>query len=113
LLKGVAVHDRLTFDLAEAAACIGGVSERWLAAQLRAGAIPGRKVGRKWRMTAGDIDACLEIFKIGPECSTPQQPQHVEGNACEGSRRRTQRDPRAAKNIGQRGREAGQFLLFD
>jgi hypothetical protein len=58
--------DSLTFDLAEAAERIGGVSEKWLAAQLRSRKIPGRKVGRKWRMTQGDIDACLDIFKVCP-----------------------------------------------
>jgi hypothetical protein len=58
--------DSLTFDLTEAAERIGGVSEKWLAAQLRSRKIPGRKVGRKWRMTQGDIDACLDIFKVCP-----------------------------------------------
>jgi hypothetical protein len=58
--------DSLTFDLTEAAGRIGGVSEKWLAAQLRSRKIPGRKVGRKWRMTQGDIDACLDIFKVCP-----------------------------------------------
>lgn len=112
-LKGVVVHDRLTFDLAEAAERIGGVSERWLAAQLRAGAIPGRKVGRKWRMTAGDIDACLDIFKIGPECSTRQRSHRAEADGQERFRRSTRRDPQHPTNIGQRGRKEDQFLLFD
>ena len=59
--------DALTYDLAEAAECIGGISEKWLAAQLRAGKLPGRKVGRKWRMTASDIEAALDIFKVAPQ----------------------------------------------
>lgn len=105
--------DRLTFDLAEAAERIGGVSERWLAAQLRAGAIPGRKVGRKWRMTAGDIDACLEIFKIGPECATREQPYQAKADGQQGFRRSTRRDSPPPTNVGWRGRDEGQFLLFD
>lgn len=107
------MQDRLTFDLDEAAERIGGVSERWLAAQLRAGAIPGRKVGRKWRMTAGDIDACLEIFKIGPECPTRQQSHRAGVDGREGFRRSARRDPQPPNKVGQRGREEGQFLLFD
>ncbi|MEN3225027.1 hypothetical protein PUR22_29615 [Mycolicibacterium porcinum] len=105
--------DRLTFDLAEAAERIGGVSEWWLAAQLRADVIPGRKVGRKWRMTAGDIDACLEIFKIGPECSTRQQSHQAEAGGRQGLHRSARRDPQTPTNVGQRSREEGQFLLFD
>ncbi|TFV60430.1 DNA-binding protein [Mycobacterium sp. PS03-16] len=34
---------------------MGAPSERWLIEKLRAGAFPGRKVGRHWRMTEEDI----------------------------------------------------------
>ncbi|OBK59456.1 hypothetical protein A5656_14565 [Mycobacterium gordonae] len=54
----------MTYDLAEAAERIGGVSEKWLAAQLRAGKLQGRKVGRKWRMTLGDIESAVEMFRV-------------------------------------------------
>jgi hypothetical protein len=72
------MSEPLTFDLAVVAARIGGVSERWLAAQLRSGNIPGRKVGRKWRMTHADIDACLEVFKVCPK-STAEDAGSVRG----------------------------------
>ena len=57
----------LTYDLAEAAERIGGVTEKWLAARLRAGKLPGRKVGRQWRMTDSDIEAAVELFGVGPQ----------------------------------------------
>lgn len=98
----------LTYDLAEAAERIGGVSERWLAAQLRDGKIPGRKVGRKWRMTAGDIDACLEIFKV-----VPQQPVPCRSSD---ARDADQRPERARRSLPRKFRSPAmkdeQFLLF-
>jgi hypothetical protein len=60
----------LTYDLADAAERIGGVSEKWLATQLRQGKLPGRKVGRHWRMTDGDIEAAVEIFGVGPQANS-------------------------------------------
>ncbi|WP_342342593.1 helix-turn-helix domain-containing protein [Mycobacterium asiaticum] len=72
----------LTYDLAEAAERIGGVSEKWLAAQLRAGKLPGRKVGRKWRMTIGDIETAVEIFRVTPhEVSPVRGPQEDSLNS--------------------------------
>ncbi|WNO27528.1 excise [Mycobacterium phage Ageofdapage] len=56
----------LTRPLAEVAALIP-CSERWLTEQVRAGRIPGRKIGRSWRMTQADIDAALESFRVSPE----------------------------------------------
>ena len=98
----------LTYDLADAAERIGGVSERWLAAQLRDGKIPGRKVGRKWRMTAGDIDACLEIFKV-----VPQQPVPCRSS---GARDADQRPARGRKSAPRKPHSPAmkdeQFLLF-
>ncbi len=57
----------LTYDLTEAAERIGGVSEKWLAARLRAGKLPGRKVGRQWRMTISDIESAVEMFRVVPQ----------------------------------------------
>lgn len=56
----------LTQPLAEVAALIP-CSERWLTEQVRAGRIPGRKIGRHWRMTQADIDTALESFRVSPE----------------------------------------------
>jgi len=67
--------ESLTFDLAEAGERIGEVSAKWLAKELRSGKIPGRKVGRQWRMTQSDIDASLEIFKR----DTRQEPDRTTG----------------------------------
>ncbi|MFN8229053.1 MAG: helix-turn-helix domain-containing protein [Mycobacterium sp.] len=98
----------LTYDLAEAAERIGGVSERWLAAQLRDGKIPGRKVGRKWRMTAGDIDACLDIFKVGPQQRLP----HGSSDAREANHRpERDRKPDLRKSRPPAMKD-DQFLLF-
>jgi hypothetical protein len=66
------VTEPLTYDLAEAAERIGGVSEKWLAARLRAGKLPGRKVGRKWRMTASDIEAAVDMFRVVPQSDSPR-----------------------------------------
>lgn len=60
----------LTYDLAAAAERIGGVSEKWLAVQLRRGKLPGRKIGRHWRMTQSDIEAAVEVFGVGPQANS-------------------------------------------
>ena len=51
----------LTYSLAEATERMGAPSERWLMLKLRAGAFPGRKVGRYWRMTEEDIADALDV----------------------------------------------------
>ncbi|ASR86788.1 excise [Mycobacterium phage Findley] len=56
----------LTYPVADVARRIP-CSERWLTEQIRAGRIPGRKVGRHWRMTEADIEAALESFRVAPE----------------------------------------------
>jgi hypothetical protein len=38
-------------------------SKAWLERKLRAGAIPGSKVGRKWVMTEMDVRDALEILR--------------------------------------------------
>lgn len=63
----------LTYDLAEAAERIGGVSEKWLAAQLRRGKLRGRKVGRHWRMTDSDIEDAVETFGVGPQTDSAER----------------------------------------
>lgn len=63
----------LTYDLAEAAERIGGVSEKWLATQLRRGRLRGRKVGRHWRMTDRDIEAAVEMFGVGPQTNSVER----------------------------------------
>ncbi len=35
-------------------------SEQWVAAEARAGRIPGRKVGREWRFTEADVTAYID-----------------------------------------------------
>ena len=49
-----------TYSVAEATGQMGAPSERWVIERLRAGVFPGRKVGRSWRMTDGDIDAASD-----------------------------------------------------
>ncbi|QAX95586.1 excisionase [Mycobacterium phage Nibb] len=57
--------DTLTRPLDEVAALIP-CSERWLTEQVRAGRIPGRKIGRHWRMTDADIETALDSFRVTP-----------------------------------------------
>jgi hypothetical protein len=49
-----------TYSTVEVAEQIMGCSERWLVAQLRSRRFPGRKVGRRWRMTDRDIQDALD-----------------------------------------------------
>jgi hypothetical protein len=70
----------LTYDLAEAARRIGGISEKWLATQLRQGKLRGRKVGRHWRMTDTDIKDAVERFGVGPQTNSVERGSvRVEG----------------------------------
>lgn len=98
--------DSLTFDLTEAAERIGGVSEKWLAAQLRSRKIPGRKVGRKWRMTQGDIDACLDIFKV---CPNPKPDRTVTASGASDGLTRTSRRRMKHAHVPE---SAPQYSLF-
>ena len=81
----------LTYDLAEAAERIGGVTEKWLAARLRAGKLPGRKVGRQWRMTDSDIEAAVELFGVGPQAIPAPVNNHVRADAATSGLTRTSR----------------------
>lgn len=56
----------LTHSTAKAANEMGAPSERWLVEQLRAGRFPGRKIGRSWRMTEGDIADAIDICRVNP-----------------------------------------------
>lgn len=80
----------ITYSVAEAAEQLGAPSERWLVDQLRAGRFPGRKVGRRWRMTDSDIrdtlDTChngarraVEVSVIGSSGLTPTSRKKVIG----------------------------------
>jgi hypothetical protein len=57
----------ILLDLGQAAAKLN-CSERWLADNLRAGRFPGKKIMRKWMLTADDISTILQI------CSTNHIP---------------------------------------
>jgi hypothetical protein len=85
------VTEPLTYDLAEAAQRIGGVSEKWLAARLRAGKLPGRKVGRKWRMTASDIEAAVEMFRVVPQAHSADMDTETVDTDRSGLTRRSRR----------------------
>ncbi|MGW4123673.1 helix-turn-helix domain-containing protein [Nocardia sp. NPDC004711] len=51
-----------TYDLAYVAAKTGAPSVRWIQDLLRAGVIPGKKSGRKWRMSESDIAALVDYM---------------------------------------------------
>ena len=59
-------REPLTHSLAEAARRIGGVTERWLATELRAGRISGHKIGRQWRMSEADIQDIIKKSRVTP-----------------------------------------------
>lgn len=54
------------FTLEEAASGLG-CNPRWLADQLRDRRFPGRKVGRKWMLSADDIDEIVRLCAVGCE----------------------------------------------
>ncbi len=55
-----------TFSVAQVVEQIGAPSERWVIEQLRSGRFPGRKMGRRWRMTEEDVIAALEVSRYNP-----------------------------------------------
>lgn len=63
----------LTYSLKEAKVLMGARSERQLTEWLKGGQIPGRKLGRQWRMTLDDIRAAIESFGVRGEPQTPEQ----------------------------------------
>lgn len=50
----------------EEAAEILGCTQFWLSTQLRARRFPATKIGNRWRMTAADIAAAVDICRPGP-----------------------------------------------
>jgi hypothetical protein len=55
-----------TFSVEQAVKQIGAPSERWYIMRLRDRRLPGRKVGRNWRLTEQDILDALDILKNDP-----------------------------------------------
>lgn len=63
----------MTFGLSDAKVLMGARSERQLTEWLKAGRIPGRKIGREWRMTIEDIRSAIESFSVTRQPETPEQ----------------------------------------
>ncbi|SKU76426.1 Uncharacterised protein [Mycobacteroides abscessus subsp. massiliense] len=63
----------LTYGLQDATQLMGARSVRQVTEWLKAGRIPGRKIGRAWRMTMDDINAAIETFGVRGEPETPEQ----------------------------------------
>jgi hypothetical protein len=55
----------MLLDIRQAAARIP-CSERWLADNLRSGRFPGKKIGRQWKLSEGDIATIIEICSVTP-----------------------------------------------
>ncbi|MUM06788.1 hypothetical protein B5P44_18655 [Mycobacterium sp. CBMA 213] len=72
----------LTYSLAEAAQRIGGVTERWLATELRVGRISGHKIGRQWRMSEADVQDIIDKSRVTSrpapviEAAVAERPRH-------------------------------------
>ncbi|WP_081346443.1 DNA-binding protein [Mycobacteroides chelonae] len=63
----------LTYGLTESVQLMGAKSERQLTEWLKAGRIPGRKIGREWRMTIDDIRAAIDSFGVRGQPETQEQ----------------------------------------
>ena len=59
-----------TYSVGQGTRRIGAPSERWYIERLRDGRLPGRKVGRKWRLTDEDIADALDLCKNDPAITT-------------------------------------------
>ncbi|MGW4368096.1 hypothetical protein ACWEKT_20880 [Nocardia takedensis] len=62
-----------TFPVSAGARALGK-SERWYIQQIKNGRFPGRKAGRTWFLTAGDIDAAIEASRTPPARPVKRQP---------------------------------------
>lgn len=93
-------REPLTYSLAEAAQRIGGVTERWLATGLRAGELPGHKIGRQWRMSEADIQDIINRSRVVPRTVSVADATVVE-------RPRQVRRPAPHPVVGE------QYALFD
>lgn len=69
----VVVLTPLTYGLEDSAVLMGARGKRQVAEWLKAGRIPGRKIGREWRMTMEDIKAAIETFGVRGEPETPEE----------------------------------------
>ncbi|MDM2350230.1 Uncharacterised protein [Mycobacteroides abscessus subsp. abscessus] len=56
--------ESLTYALDEATKLMGAKSPRQVTEWLKSGRIPGRKIGREWRMTIEDIRAAIDSFGV-------------------------------------------------
>ncbi|MEC4904565.1 hypothetical protein R2351_17925 [Mycobacteroides chelonae] len=63
----------LTYGLTESVQLMGAKSERQVTEWLKAGRIPGRKIGREWRMTIEDIRDAIDSFGVRGEPETLEQ----------------------------------------
>lgn len=75
----------LTMSVADAAKRLG-VLEGWYATQLRAGKLPGHKLGRTWRITEEDLRGALELTSRPARAVAPDP-----AGLTPGSRRRLER----------------------
>ena len=55
-----------TYPVAQAVKAIGAPSERWYVERLRDGRLPGRKIGRHWRLTDAGYRRRPRILKNDP-----------------------------------------------
>ena len=55
----------VVYDLDQAAGLIKSTT-RWLADGLRAGRLPGRKIGRRWFLTPEDLHEILRLCAVVP-----------------------------------------------
>lgn len=65
--------ESLTYALDQAVVLMGAKSTRQLSEWLKSGRIPGRKIGREWRMTISDIEAAIESFGVSGQPQTPEE----------------------------------------
>ncbi|WP_280393183.1 helix-turn-helix domain-containing protein [Nocardia wallacei] len=95
-MSAIEAPETRTLPLEEVADRLGAPSVDWLARQLRAGKIPGRKVGRSWRMTESDVARAIELLAVGPRpthapASVSHTPTADPSGLTAGSRKRLER----------------------
>lgn len=69
-----------TVDLDQAARITGAPSADWLRRKLNERKIPGRRAGRRWRMTRSDMAAAVEYMKR-PAKVAPADDDHAPADA--------------------------------
>jgi hypothetical protein len=80
------------YTLEEAAQTLG-CTEYWLATQLRARRFPATKISGRWRMTADDITAAIDICRPGPK---PEPEDPILAGLTPIARRRAERNKGAS-----------------